>query len=534
MLSDPHLPGRGRPSGAGQRKLGHDIGEYDEYYGPTVAENHDWWDEDKWEENQYPGYDPSVAMGYYNEYGAYAGAEVGGEWDNTDINLYTMVFKLDDALDPQDLYIGIEFDETSLALNLEAEDIDEQSPAAWRSRPLKIHPEPASRSEKKDAASTTPARTAAVESSICVDDITATPTAHASTASLGSPAGSPLPREAATMALEPGTPQRMDPSSAVADPVAGASGAAAQNLTIDAGSSTAGAQNTGPHSPKIVISNVQLEHLKLKMQALKQKRSIAPIELPPAHDEERTAAEESAPSTSPQKASSQRPPLTVYSNCPGNHGLRLFRTPDYGWWCSVCRKGHPEGAAFYGCRECDYDECEQCAVSPPAANTDSAPAVDNNDSAESTRAPARIKPRSERASREAANQSRQNPPPPPPPPTQGRHPRESSSQPPPPPPPPGNRRDTVAAAAAAAAASAARDSGSSRSDEDVSSTDETAGQDLLTRSPPKKDPRLVLRERRSPPEHWEPREARKVQDNSVKRQPWFRNAPMFLGQGSGQ
>merc|ERR1712183_804072 len=52
------------------------------------------------------------------------------------------------------------------------------------------------------------------------------------------------------------------------------------------------------------------------------------------------------------------------SKCPGGHGLKQFPTPEEGRWCSNCQKVHVKGASFWGCRECDYDECETCALMP--------------------------------------------------------------------------------------------------------------------------------------------------------------------------
>merc|ERR1719356_346322 len=64
-----------------------------------------------------------------------------------------MVFTLNEALEPQDLYVGFELDEKSLLFQLGARDLEEQTPQEWKSRPLKIHPEPAPR---KDPNSRTP------------------------------------------------------------------------------------------------------------------------------------------------------------------------------------------------------------------------------------------------------------------------------------------------------------------------------------------------------------------------------------------
>ena len=58
---------------------------------------------------------------------------------------------------------------------------------------------------------------------------------------------------------------------------------------------------------------------------------------------------------------------TAVSNCPGKHGLQRFITPAQGWWCSICKQEFPADEVFYGCRECDYDECMDCALTPPSA-----------------------------------------------------------------------------------------------------------------------------------------------------------------------
>ena len=53
--------------------------------------------------------------------------------------------------------------------------------------------------------------------------------------------------------------------------------------------------------------------------------------------------------------------------CTGSHGLKMFRTPVQGWWCSVCGQAHPKNSTFYGCRLCNHDECEQCVAAPRRA-----------------------------------------------------------------------------------------------------------------------------------------------------------------------
>merc|ERR1719409_2068420 len=77
---------------------------------------------------------------------------------------------------------------------------------------------------------------------------------------------------------------------------------------------------------------------------------MAPMVLPPSSAEEEPAEENRK--------------LPVTSNCPGGHGLKHFNTPDDGWWCSVCERGHKKASEFFGCRKCDYDECASCARAP--------------------------------------------------------------------------------------------------------------------------------------------------------------------------
>jgi len=313
--------GGSRPSRGGpQRKGSYAEGAPgDEGY---YADGGDWWGGEGY---QYSGYDG----GYYDEW---HGQEAGGDSEIFEVDLYSMVFVLDNNLEPKDIYSDVEFDEKSFLMVLEADDIDAQSPAAWRSPPLKIHPEPSSRPEKKDP---TP-RSQSGAASADPDTGATTPTA------VGSPkAGPKTPITARSIetieskaSMSPvGTPKTPGPATAV--------------------------------NPKIVISNSQLEHLKQKMQALKQKRTdpvpvpASQVLTPPA-----TGATVSPTAPAPEDAVCAVTKRTVYSNCPGCHGLSLFNTPDPGWWCSVCEREHREGSAFYGCRTCDYDECAECALTP--------------------------------------------------------------------------------------------------------------------------------------------------------------------------
>eukprot|EP00440_Ansanella_granifera_P018553 gb/GFBE01020151.1/.p1 GENE.gb/GFBE01020151.1/~~gb/GFBE01020151.1/.p1 ORF type:complete len:237 (+),score=51.54 gb/GFBE01020151.1/:1-711(+) len=46
-------------------------------------------------------------------------------------------------------------------------------------------------------------------------------------------------------------------------------------------------------------------------------------------------------------------------DCPGGHGLARFMTPHASFCCDVCRCYVQQGAGMWGCRECDWDVCEQ-------------------------------------------------------------------------------------------------------------------------------------------------------------------------------
>ena len=49
------------------------------------------------------------------------------------------------------------------------------------------------------------------------------------------------------------------------------------------------------------------------------------------------------------------------AKCPQQHPLSPYPTPCDGCWCSRCSKSSPAGAAFFGCRACDYDLCSSCS-----------------------------------------------------------------------------------------------------------------------------------------------------------------------------
>jgi len=60
-------------------------------------------------------------------------------------------------------------------------------------------------------------------------------------------------------------------------------------------------------------------------------------------------------------------PRQAQKTCPGGHPLQAARTPHDACWCSVCGHTFRQGTVLYGCRHCDYDECEQCLAkaAPP-------------------------------------------------------------------------------------------------------------------------------------------------------------------------
>jgi hypothetical protein len=247
-----------------------------------------------------------------------------------------MMFTLDEHLEPQEMYSGIEFDQKSMVITLQEEDLEETSPAAWKSRPLKIHPEPATRLERRasDLSTGTALSTAGA---LVRQTSDASGARAASPTSVGSPRNGPS-----------ASPQLSQKSEA--DVGSGPALSPRSGPQPDPGSTASGSQ-----SPKIVISNVQLESLKKKMEFLKQKK----MALPPS----------AAAAAAEDKSEENRKLPPVTSNCPGHHGLKHFKTPDDGWWCSVCEKEHPKDSSFFGCRACDYDECETCARAVRPAKT---------------------------------------------------------------------------------------------------------------------------------------------------------------------
>jgi len=46
--------------------------------------------------------------------------------------------------------------------------------------------------------------------------------------------------------------------------------------------------------------------------------------------------------------------------CPARHKLSAFETQEAGWTCSTCSREFARGTRLFGCRQCDYDECDRC------------------------------------------------------------------------------------------------------------------------------------------------------------------------------
>merc|ERR1712054_471069 len=47
--------------------------------------------------------------------------------------------------------------------------------------------------------------------------------------------------------------------------------------------------------------------------------------------------------------------------CPSGHVLERHAAPNSDYTCDVCGKEVAAGETLWGCRLCDYDECQQCA-----------------------------------------------------------------------------------------------------------------------------------------------------------------------------
>lgn len=325
------------PSGGSKATGGPASGSgFEGYYG--ADENH-WWDDENYNQTAY--YD----NGYYDEYG-----EGSGVFEIFEVDLYSMLFVLDENLEPKDIYNGFEIDDKSLVFSLEADEIQDQMPVAWRSAPLKIHPEPVNKPEKKDTPQATVLARSASTGGLSADanEGGGTPVASNAVSVGGSPAPGTQGKDQASQsdaAQTPKTQSRALPEQSVAT----IASTVVEEIASGQQSPTTPGDASDSRNPRIVISSSQLEHLKLKMQVLKQRRG--------GSDEAEAKEASPAPATAPAAAA-----RTVFSNCPGCHGLKFFITPDPGWWCSGCGQEFPQGAPAYGCRVCDHDECEKCAM----------------------------------------------------------------------------------------------------------------------------------------------------------------------------
>ena len=61
--------------------------------------------------------------------------------------------------------------------------------------------------------------------------------------------------------------------------------------------------------------------------------------------------------------------VSLSVNCEGKHGLTAFLTPHESFNCDVCKKRMKEGDFALGCRTCDFDMCESCAVKAKSPGT---------------------------------------------------------------------------------------------------------------------------------------------------------------------
>ncbi|CAE7883379.1 unnamed protein product, partial [Symbiodinium microadriaticum] len=252
-MSDVHLGSR-TPKGAGtlQRKASvasrsegatpeaerSNERSYDGYYPDAEG----WWEEEGYGHHlhHFNGYETS----YYEEWPG----EGARQDDIIEVDLYSMVFVLDECLTPKDLYNGIELDDSSFVFSLEADDVAPQTPAAWRARPLKIHPEPPPINQRKDPGSGTPTRSGAA-------------TVDASTGN-NTPTGGRTPRQKASTPPKLETPPPKD-----LPPLAVSSRVEPSTMEMeDSEPSDEALMDPGKTSAKIHISNRQLEHLKQKMQ----------------------------------------------------------------------------------------------------------------------------------------------------------------------------------------------------------------------------------------------------------------------------
>ncbi|CAJ1349388.1 unnamed protein product [Effrenium voratum] len=213
-----------------QRKASHDGSGH----GTPDERNYEYYGEESWWEDGYHHF------GTYDT--PYYEWQEGSD-DIFEVDLYSMVFVLDENLAPKDLYTGFEFDEKSLLFAVEADDVAPTTPAAWRSRPLKIHPEPPPfRREGARSEASTPARSGAAT------DI--------NTGGSNTPTGGRRQKAATPPKIE--TPSALPPSQVQVTP---------RPEPPNEDSEPSGDElDSGRTNAKIHISNRQLEHLKQKMQ----------------------------------------------------------------------------------------------------------------------------------------------------------------------------------------------------------------------------------------------------------------------------
>eukprot|EP00440_Ansanella_granifera_P015946 gb/GFBE01017323.1/.p1 GENE.gb/GFBE01017323.1/~~gb/GFBE01017323.1/.p1 ORF type:complete len:689 (+),score=132.37 gb/GFBE01017323.1/:1-2067(+) len=65
------------------------------------------------------------------------------------------------------------------------------------------------------------------------------------------------------------------------------------------------------------------------------------------------AAHKEVPEGVPEEGATAKP-------CPQGHALEQFFTPAEGWRCNICDSHQKELASMQGCRECNYDICQDC------------------------------------------------------------------------------------------------------------------------------------------------------------------------------
>ena len=52
----------------------------------------------------------------------------------------------------------------------------------------------------------------------------------------------------------------------------------------------------------------------------------------------------------------------ISKKCPQGHGLKRRETEMHGDQCDKCKQYQPQYSIMYGCRKCEYDLCEKCAM----------------------------------------------------------------------------------------------------------------------------------------------------------------------------